>query len=504
MLYLKQAFRSLQKNKLFSVFNIVGFAIGFAVCIVIALFAYRENSVNTFFPDPQNTYRLIDAEKKSMLFDHAIVPVLKERFPEIEEIASFAYIYSEDLKENIKVGGKFLTFKEMISTTNDFFKFTGIEILLSAADEPFVDKESVILSKSSALKLFGHYDILGEPVHFYDKDFVVSAIATDIPSNATFGADVYLNDAFTEVGFMQNCNDANDCYLIRELYILVQKGADIDMLTQKLNADFPENRTKITSVSLQPVRSIYFDAIPSEFSQDKVGNKKLLWMFITIAALTLFMSVFNYVNYTISKQLKTLKQMGIRMAAGAGTKQIVRYYLMEVSLSVFSAFIVTVFFANMALPLVERLLETNLNMQWLLKPELLSVFSLLLLLVVALSVWFPVGLILRTDIKSLLGKSPMRLKASLLSRIMSVTQLAVSIGLLASLLLINKQLDFVKTANYGFQTNQLLRVEIPFNSTNYSVIKETFSKLPFITDLSLTSHAPVQAGLEAEPKLTKR
>ena len=85
MLYLKQAFRSLQKNKIFSFFNIVGFAIGFAVCIVIALFAYRENTVNTFFPDAENTYRLMDAERKKMLFDNAIVPVLKERFPEIHD-----------------------------------------------------------------------------------------------------------------------------------------------------------------------------------------------------------------------------------------------------------------------------------------------------------------------------------------------------------------------------------------------------------------------------------
>ena len=490
MLYLKQAFRSLQKNKIFSFFNIVGFAIGFAVCIIIALFAYRENTVNTFFPDSENTYRLMDAERKKMLFDHAIVPILKERFPEIQQIAPVAYIYSEDLKENIKVGDKFLTFKEMMSTTNDFFKLTGIDILASSGDEPFVNKSSVILSKSAAMKLFGNYDIVGKPVHFYSRDFVISAIADDIPSNATFGADVYLNDAFAEVGFMQNCNNENDCYLIRELYFTVQKGTDVNLLMQKMNADFPENRTKITSVSFQPVRSIYFDAIPSVFGQDKVGNRKLLWMFITIAALTLFMSVFNYVNYTISKQLKTLKQMGIRMVAGAGTKQILSYYLVEVSLSVLIAFMLAVVFANMALPLAERLLETQLNMQWLLSPELLVLFFLLLLVVILLSAWFPVSLILRTDIKSLLGKSPMRVRAGVLSRVMSVAQLAVSIVLLSSLLLINKQLDFVKTANYGFQTEQLLRVEIPYEYKNYSVAKEAFSKLPFVTDLSLTTHSP--------------
>ncbi|MDI9522322.1 MAG: hypothetical protein QM237_03545, partial [Bacteroidota bacterium] len=66
----------------------------------------------------------------------------------------------------------------------------------------------------------------------------------------------------------------------------------------------------------------------------------------------------------------------------------------------------------------------------------------------------------------------------------------ISIVLLSSLLLISKQLDFVKTANYGFKTEQLMRINLPDEYTNFSVVKETFSKLPFITDLSLTSHSP--------------
>ena len=74
------------------------------------------------------------------------------------------------------------------------------------------------------------------------------------------------------------------------------------------------------------MKSIYFSE-PGEFISHKAGNRKMVWIFITIAALTLFMSLFNYVNYTISKQLQTLKQMGIRMAAGADRVQIFRYYL---------------------------------------------------------------------------------------------------------------------------------------------------------------------------------
>ena len=192
----------------------------------------------------------------------------------------------------------------------------------------------------------------------------------------------------------------------------------------------------------------------------KAGNKKMVWIFITIALLTLFMSLFNYINYTISKQLQTLKQMGIRMATGQ-KGQIFRYYLVEVGLSIFISLILAILFTTLALPLAEKLFQVELNIMWLLKPSMLTIAVVGLVLIILLAAWFPVSLIWKSNITSLLGKSQKRFKASSLSKIMTVAQLAISIVLLSSLLLISKQLDYVKTANYGFNTEQLLRITLP-------------------------------------------
>ncbi len=166
------------------------------------------------------------------------------------------------------------------------------------------------------------------------------------------------------------------------------------------------------------------------------------------------------------------------------------YYLVEVGLSVIIALTLAVLFTSMALPIAEQLFRVELDVLWLLKPSMLAIAVVVLMSVVLLAAWFPVSLILQSNITSLLGKSPKLFKASSLSKIMTVAQLVISIVLLSSLLLINKQLDFVKTANYGFKTEQLLRINLPDDYSNYSIVKEAFSKLPFITDLSLTSHSP--------------
>ena len=141
------------------------------------------------------------------------------------------------------------------------------------------------------------------------------------------------------------------------------------------------------------------------------------------------------------------------MATGAGKGQIFRYYLVEVGLSIFLSLILAIIFTSIALPLAEQLFQVDLNIIWLLKPSMLAIAVVGLVLIILLSAWFPVSLIWKSNITSLLGKSQKRFKASKLSRIMTVAQLAITIGILSSLLLISKQLYNIKTDNNGFKPN---------------------------------------------------
>src|ERR1700733_432614 len=88
--YFKTALRNLLKNKTFSAINIVGLAIGMAVCIVIMLFVFYENSFDNFHS--KNIYRLNEVQKfEGMLSTQKVGlsmfpmgPTLKNEFPEIK------------------------------------------------------------------------------------------------------------------------------------------------------------------------------------------------------------------------------------------------------------------------------------------------------------------------------------------------------------------------------------------------------------------------------------
>lgn len=493
--HLKQAIRSLAKNKVFTAFNIIGFAIGFTVCVTIALYVYNETTVNDFIPNAENTYRLENEEGETHFFDQAIAFQLKERFPEIEDVTTMFYMSDAEATIPASIGNRQFDIQKLIVTTNEFFNFMGIDLLLSKQENPFSSKNSMIISKSTALKIFGHIDVIDEPVNFFGAIFSISAVADDIPGNATFDAEFYLNNEFEDFNIGQSCND-NGCYLRREIYLKTSKQADSNQLLDKINANFPENKSSTKKVSFQGVKSIYYDS-PLKNDSNKVGNKKMLWLFVSIAALTLFMSIFNYVNYNISKQFKTIKETGIRITAGAQIKHIIEYYITEASLSIAIAFSLSLLFTGMALPISNSLFSANLLLSWIFEPKLISVLIILLLVVIILSVWFPVSMISRSDVNTLFGKNPRRFHANSLSRTMTILQITIAMILLSGLLVINKQLHFVKTASYGFTTNQLLRIFIPFDeaafnseSNNYKIIKDEFSQLPIIKNLTLTSHSP--------------
>src|SRR3979409_260515 len=88
--YFKTALRNLLKNKTFSAINIIGLAIGMAVCIIIMLFVFYEESFDNFHS--KNIYRLNEVQKfegmvatqKVALSMFPMGPTLKNEFPEIK------------------------------------------------------------------------------------------------------------------------------------------------------------------------------------------------------------------------------------------------------------------------------------------------------------------------------------------------------------------------------------------------------------------------------------
>jgi len=115
---LKLVFRNLIKNKLYSFLSITGFAIGFAVCIVIALFSYNEYTVDQCYPNYSHIYRVVNEKQKSCMIDYNLNNVLSDNNPEVEVACPVGL--QSDWKFSVKSVDRYTKTKGLISTNNDF------------------------------------------------------------------------------------------------------------------------------------------------------------------------------------------------------------------------------------------------------------------------------------------------------------------------------------------------------------------------------------------------
>src|SRR4051812_15816457 len=88
--YFKTALRSLLKNKGFTFINILGLALGLAICLIITFYVVDELSYDRYNTYHERIYRVnTDLKYSGTLTEYAItaIPVanvLKTKFPEIE------------------------------------------------------------------------------------------------------------------------------------------------------------------------------------------------------------------------------------------------------------------------------------------------------------------------------------------------------------------------------------------------------------------------------------
>ncbi len=488
---IKQSLRSLKNNKLYSFLNIGGFAVGFDVCMVLALFTYKEYNVDKGFQSHSTIYRLINNKTNSSRIDFEFAQSLKEQYSDIKLAVPLNYVSFSEENVFIKTLNRedYIKTKAMVSTTNDFFKAFSIPIIAGNSDAPFADLNSVVITKSTANRLFGKTDAVGEIINFSDIfELPVSAVSEDLPANSSFDADVFYNGENEKFRFSRSTYNGVK-YNPVDIYVQLNDQADAVQFAALVNKNIPVNKSRLDSIRLQPLTDIYLTT-GIEGNRNKAGSLGMIHIFLSIAVLILLLSVINYVNFSLSKQLSTLKQIGIKITNGAGAKQLRGYYIVEVAISVFIAFVFAIGFTLISLPFASHLLGTLLEFNCLTSPVLMSIFLLILLTVVLISSFAPVYIVSKFDVQRLFGKKESATGKQLGKKGLTVFQLSAAIALLIGLFVIQKQIHYVKSTDLGFDKEQLVRIDFRKDMESVDALKQRIDQLPFVQNSSLSLGSP--------------
>src|SRR5438034_10474259 len=165
--YFKIAWRSLTKNKFYSIINISGLAVGLATAILLLLWVQNELSYDKFNKDYKNIYQLSthfasDGDNKVWNGVPGPLAVYAKNIPAIKSMLRIQTDFDQTLsnKDNTKpFDGNKVGYGD-----SGFFSMFDYKLMEGNITTVFPNANSVIVIQSTTQKLFGSEDAIGKIV----------------------------------------------------------------------------------------------------------------------------------------------------------------------------------------------------------------------------------------------------------------------------------------------------------------------------------------------------
>ncbi|MCG6189789.1 ABC transporter permease [Maribellus maritimus] len=489
LLNLKLAIRSLLKNKFYSILIIGGFSIGFASCILIGLYYNSEHSVNKDFANYKQIYRLYDKGEKDFDLDYELFPVLAENYPEIEIACPVNYLSGFEISVVDKQTHTDTRVDNIISTNNNFFQIFQPQIISSLSAELFSGHNSVVITETVAKRMYGDKNPVGQSLTIFNYlEATITGVIKELPENSTFKAEILLNSENEDFRLSKTCNNGI-CVFLTHHFLLLRKGTEVNKFSARLQQTINNYDFELKDPELQNLSAIYLSSL-SQYDTHSKGNSKMLTIFLFIGVLILALSSINYLNYVVSIQYSKLKETGINKTVGAGWKQLVAYLVTEVAIGILISVIFSFLLAILLLPATGVLFGKQLHIHSLDFLKILPFFMGIVFIIILVNSLAPVYLVSRFNITDFLSGSRKRRGKQISKQVTLIFQLTASIALIAIVMVIFKQLSYIKHFDLGFNEERLVKIDLPFNNPNLTVLKQQTGKLSFAKSSTLSFGCP--------------
>ncbi|WP_353185164.1 ABC transporter permease [Parapedobacter lycopersici] len=363
--YLKIAWRSIVKNKFYTVINVIGLSLSIATALVIFCIIRFEASFDHYHRASDRLYKVMSHDVFGELNSHipqGLMKALRQQFPEIEKAAT---VYRFD-PSVIRAGEQNFKAENSYFVHPEFFDMIDVEWVKGSPDVSLTQPYQVVLDEPTALRLFNG-DAMGKTIRYDNKfDVTVSGIIKAVPPNSDFQLRfIFSHETLAKyMPEMANADywDGGDSW--HQGYVLLKPGVnptDIESGINKLIQSYlADNKTHYKSFTLLPFSAIHFDTITDIFNYATPGW--LLYVLGGAAVLLLLIACINYINIAMAQAMLRDKETGIRKVLGGTRWQIVASFMVETAVIVSISLIVGVFLANAMLPYSGQLLNTQVSL----------------------------------------------------------------------------------------------------------------------------------------------
>ena len=517
--YFKISWRNLVRNKVYSLINIAGLAIGLAVGFLIYQYVQVELSYDRFHANADRIYRLpisysgsFSSLRPSATTHPAMGPMLKADLPEVQDftrlVRASLFIPAATVSYTKGDGVPVIFNEEKVYLADPAF-LTLFSFPLTGGDAKTALNEpnSIVITERIAEKYFGSDDPLGKILQLNQQDFKVTGVLANIPVNSHLQFDMLLS--FSTLGSDKWGYD-NWAWPEFYNYILLAPGTDPKAVEAKLPGFMKKYLSKIweehkfeSSTYLQPITDIHLKS-DLGLEQDINGSERTVYFLTLLSLFVLVIAWINYVNLSTAKSLERSKEVGLRKVSGATKRQLITQFFFDALLVNVFAVLFAGILLIVSLPYFESIVGKDISSVLKTSGAWYS-FSFWGIVLAALSTGilivgiYPALLLSNFNPALVLkGKFYKSRSGIVLRKGLVVFQYVLSIFLIAGTVTISRQLNFMQKADLGYDKEQVLvlRSAAIYDSTYSSQIayfKNELLQLPAVEQVTASGEIPGRA-----------
>lgn len=498
---IKQYLRSISRRKLFSFINITGLAFGIAFMILIGQFVYYEFNYNTGLKNIDNIYRLINADENNYDADYRIKDQILESVPGVKNV-SILNRFGTDAN----AGGKVFQIKDMLVVDRNFFDIFNCTFIHGNARQALNTLDDVVLTETTAKNIFGTTNAVGKTLRLNHKyDMLVTGVVKDLPENLSFKAEIFVNAMNTpkqRLFYKMSCvtfdgKDDSQCKYPFDVFVEVEKNADVKRIEAQI-ASFNNinNYLYPKKIKLTSLKTNYFN---TEFAESNLmhGNVELIKILSVIGVIILLLAVINFVNLATAAYRYRLTEMGVRKCLGANRSTLIKQLLIEALFTCVISSLLGIILAIFFLPYFNQFVNKPLVLQIFSDPFFFILFAAFILFLGIAAGFLPAVVLSKiSPIQLFKLNSYLKGTGKKYRGILTVFQFAITIILISGLIVITKQIDFVKHKDLGFDTEKLMYLKIHFTLRDrIQVIENKLRQYHSIKSLTKTLGRPGEINM---------
>ena len=491
--FLKTVVRNIRRNRLYSLINITGLAVGMAAGLMLVFWALAELSFDRFHKNSPDIFRVIQEKKTDRTYitpstPSPLAPALEADYPDIEmavrlSTAGLNFRFGESRDQIFEERGLF--------ADQGLFNMFTYPLIRGNPETALSDPLSMVISERMASACFNGLDAMGKTLTATNGDqFRISGIMRNPPQNS------HLDFSYViPLSYLERKGQSLDRWNMSNArtYVLLKAGADYRITSAALeNAVKDQTPEYFSRLILQPLTDIHLRSLE--------GGGPIVYVRIVLilAVFILIVAMINFINLSTARFRKRRLEVGIRKVVGAGRRQLFLQFFGESIVFSLLGGALALGIVYACLPGFNHYLGKTIAVQTIGTFPVLAAALAVPLVSGIISGIYPAFYLSSFQpvkmFKGFIPSGPGKLNGR---RVLVVFQFTISLCLILFTLAVTKQIRFLSTRDMGLDKDNLVFFRLDESSAaELETIKLRLTRDPSISRVTATNAPLLWLGME--------